>query len=165
MKNYEKTLKESYPYIAEQLIKMYPASNDKEAQNNFKIIYNAYTFGYGHHVLSTLASNNIPVYEYFFTKNNKSIGSNHTGELYYAYGNLSQNPSTFDKSDKSLEKIMMNYWLSFIKTGNPNNNNNPAWHVYSKNNILQLDEQVKMIEDPNYQLYELMDKYINEANN
>ena len=52
--NYADKIKKSYPKGYEEILKLYPAKTDEEAAKNFKIIYNAGTFGYGHDVWSRL---------------------------------------------------------------------------------------------------------------
>lgn len=156
-KNYAEKIQESYPDIADQLLQMYPATTDSQAKENYTTIYNAYTFGYGHHVWSNLASQNEPVYRYYFTKENGSIGSNHTGELPYAYGNLWVNPSAYNDSDYALSNTMMHAWIQFAKTGNPNSPDFNLWQQYSNNNVIEFGEQVRMIQDPNIAIYQLLD--------
>ena len=156
--NYADKIKKSYPKGYEEILKLYPAKTDEEAVKNFKIIYNAGTFGYGHDVWSRLASEREPVYRYYFTKENKSIGSNHTGELPYAYGNIGKAPYLYDSSDKKLCETMTSYWINFAKTGNPNGKGLPEWEPYSSGKVLELGSKIKMISDPNDKLYRIFDQ-------
>jgi para-nitrobenzyl esterase len=56
---------------------------------------------------------------------------------------------------------MQDYWLNFIKTGNPNGADLPEWKMRteSQKELLQLDEQVQMTEDPYTEIYKLLDLY------
>jgi para-nitrobenzyl esterase len=56
---------------------------------------------------------------------------------------------------------MQGYWLNFIKTGNPNGADLPEWEMRteSQKELLQLDEQVQMTEDPYTEIYKLLDLY------
>ena len=58
---------------------------------------------------------------------------------------------------------MQKYWVNFAKTGNPNGEGLPKWEMRSptQEKLLQLDTDIKMIEDPNLPLYEVIDKYQN----
>ena len=56
---------------------------------------------------------------------------------------------------------MQQYWVNFAKTGNPNGEGLPNWEARGENQplLLQLDTDIKMIEDPNGELYKIIDKY------
>src|SRR3712207_5103105 len=145
--NYVEKLKEMYPIDYKKIVDLYPAKNDEDAKENLAKIYTAGTFGYGHEVWSNLASKRVPVYRYLFTKSNKTVGSNHTGELYYAYGSIDQAPYLFDESDRELGRIMMGYWINFAKTGNPNGKGLVRWDEYDGTRVMEFGRNVKMIED------------------
>ena len=154
---YKESIKAIYPRAYREIIKAYPANTDEEAENNQRKIYNAATFGYGHDVWSRLAVKKEPVYRYYFTKENKSIGSNHTGELPYAYGNLWTAPYLYDGTDRSLSNTMVSYWLNFVKTGDPNGGGLPKWEPYTSGKVVEFGSEVGMIEDPNEGLYRIFD--------
>ena len=154
---YKESIKAIYPRAYREIIKAYPANTDEEAENNQRKIYNAATFGYGHDVWSRLAVKKEPVYRYYFTKENKSIGSNHTGELPYAYGNLWTAPYLYDGTDRSLSNTMVSYWLNFVKTGDPNGGGLPKWEPYTSGKVVEFGNKVGMIEDPNEGLYRIFD--------
>ena len=56
---------------------------------------------------------------------------------------------------------MQSYWVNFIKTGNPNGEGLPEWQRFNddETKVLELGNEVKMITDPNLELYALFDKY------
>jgi len=156
--NYDEKLKELYPIDYKKLVDLYPAKNDEDAKENLAKIYTAGTFGYGHEVWSNLASKRVPVYRYLFTKSNKTVGSNHTGELYYAYGSMDQAPYLFDESDRELGRIMMGYWINFAKTGNPNGKGLVRWDEYDGTRVMEFGRNVKMIEDTFKPIYRVLEK-------
>lgn len=61
--NYEERIRTLYPLAAAQIIQMFPAADDRAAEENFSRIYTAGAFGYGHHVWSDLAERTEPVWE------------------------------------------------------------------------------------------------------
>ena len=101
-----------------------------------------------------------PVWEYYFSKENGEIGSNHSGELIYAYRNVPRNKK-YNSSDYELEEIMSSYWINFVKTGNPNGKDTkgrplPLWQEFSESGgkVLELGENCLMTEDPFAYIYE-----------
>ena len=123
-----------------------------------------YWFIQPHHSWSNMAASNIPVYRYQFTKENGFHGTFHSGEMIYAYGNLDKSLQKFayNQSDYNLSDIMVNYWVNFAKTGNPNASGLPEWKQYNGTGYIQeLGNEVKQIEDKYLALYQLLDEYMN----
>lgn len=135
------------------------------AKGTFNRLLTAAWFTYSHYDWSRLVSaQGRPVYEYWFTKGNKSLGANHGGEMPYAYGNLDKHPWCYDDSDEALSQIMLGYWENFIKTGDPNGEGLPRWDRVEKagDPVLELGENVAMTEDPFLPIYGVIDKYQND---
>ncbi|MEK7953957.1 carboxylesterase/lipase family protein [Luteolibacter soli] len=78
-----------------------------------------------------------PAYLYYFDHRppGNTTGASHAAEIGYVFGNLSPG-GLFSKgsspADKALSELMMNYWVNFAKTGNPNGANLPKWPAFSK---------------------------------
>lgn len=152
--------------IASKMCEIYKEEINKDAFSVFNEIYSTYWFVYPHHSWSNMASiNNVPVYRYQFTKENKYHGTFHAGEMIYAYGNVknSSYKYRYNQSDRDLSEMMLNYWANFAKTGNPNGDNLPKWE---ENKVMELGSNVGPIEDKYLKLYpiieEFMDKQINK---
>ncbi len=127
--------------------------------------YSAAWFTYSHYLWSNyVAGQDKPVYEYYFTKSNKSLSNFHAGEMPYAYGNLWSNPSVYTKEDYELSEIMQSYWVNFAKTGDPNGEGLPRWEPVTGENkqVIEFNTEIKMREDPYRKIYEILDKYQNE---
>ncbi|MBQ4301541.1 MAG: carboxylesterase family protein, partial [Oscillospiraceae bacterium] len=103
----------------------------------------------------------VPVYTYYFTKDNRGMGCHHAGELPYFYGCLDAHPQNYDETDRVLSAQMLQYYVNFIKTGDPNGSGLPEWKTdaASGGKVLELGAQVRMIEDPHLGLHELLDQY------
>ncbi|QFJ53546.1 carboxylesterase/lipase family protein [Pseudobutyrivibrio xylanivorans] len=135
-----------------------------DAKGAANIAYSAIWFSYSHYLWNNyLIAQGVPTYEYYFTKTNNSLSNYHAGELPYAYGNLWRHTGLYEEDDFALSEIMQEYWANFAKTGNPNGNNLPEWKMRDEgqNQLLQLDTEIKMIDDPNEELYKVIDKYQN----
>ncbi len=77
-------------------------------------------------------------YCYYFDVNAK--GDNnlafHSCDLRYAFNTLDKSWRPYDNDDNKVSLLMVNYFASFIKTGNPNSNNLPSWNK-SKHKVLR----------------------------
>ncbi|MBQ2318347.1 MAG: carboxylesterase family protein, partial [Lachnospiraceae bacterium] len=133
-----------------------------EAKGALNEAYSAIWFSYSHYVWNNyLVAQGVPTYEYYFTKTNDSLSNYHAGELPYAYGNLWRHPGLYDEADAALSDTMQQYWVNFVKTGNPNGDGLPEWKMRTKGQekLLQLDTTIQMVEDPNKALYPVIDRY------
>ena len=79
----------------------------------------------------------------------------------YCYGNLFRNANLYDDSDMELSERMMNYWVNFAKTGDPNGEGLPKWEAYRPEecNVMEFGDNCGMVTDPYSDLYPLFDKY------
>lgn len=135
------------------------------AKGAFNKIYSAAWFSYSHYDWSRYISDeNRPVYMYYFSEDNGGIGSNHSGEMPYFFGNLQKHPSLYDQHDIELSVLMSNYWLNFIRYGNPNDNSLPEWEIFEpgRYNVMEFGIESGMTKDPYYRLYHLIDAYQTE---
>ncbi len=69
-----------------------------------------------------------PTFEYEVTIGDVALGTPHSGELQYVFGNRGVR-ETSDPDPKLTEQIQM-YWTNFAKTGNPNGVSLPLWPKY-----------------------------------
>lgn len=176
--NYEELLAEKVGEYAHEMAQVVPADSPQRDQHIFidkmgdakgalNTCYSAIWFGYSHYLWSNyLAAQDVPVYEYYFSKTNDSLSNYHAGELPYAYGNLWRYPGVYDQSDYELSEVMQQYWVNFAKTGNPNGEGLPEWLpvTETQTKVLQFDEDIKMVEDPSAELYKTIDKYQDSIN-
>ncbi len=81
--------------------------------------------------------------------------------MVYAYGNLWRYPGVYNSSDEELSKTIQAYWVNFVKTGDPNGEGLPVWEMRdtNKQQLIELGDQVKMIDDPYSEIYDILDKY------
>ncbi|MBE6816567.1 MAG: carboxylesterase family protein [Ruminococcaceae bacterium] len=171
-KAYKDALDELFGEYADEAYEAYPPESvpldydflveaGGAAKGTYDHILGGTWFAYSHKKWSDyMAAQNKPVYFYYFSKDNGSLRANHAGEMPYAYGNLWRHGYLYEDADFALSDTMQNYWVNFVKTGNPNGNDLPQWAPYTKTQrqILQLDNEVKMIDDPYSKLYPIIDK-------
>ena len=171
LKNYRKLTDDS-PFVTDTdgILSIKEVKTDKEAKDLYTDIFSAICFTYPHYSWTkTVYEQKKPVWEYCFNKTNIGISNMHSGELPYAFGNLYRE-KYFDEEDYKLSEIMQKYWLNFARYGNPNGDkkspdygkNLPYWEKAGEKGkyageVLMLDTEIKMAEDPFLPYY----KYLN----
>jgi len=162
MKDYENRVRESFedPY-ADQVLNLLPASTDEEAKQNWADLSTAYLFTYGHYCLAReAADNNIPSYMYYFTKDNGRIGSWHSGEEVYLYGNIPPSSKLYTEEDRSLSDQFLHYVKNYVTNGDPNGEGLPRWEpVTDGTEVLELNVPVQKTQTPYLELFEILDDY------
>ena len=129
MKNYEERIRRIFSGDqAERVLELYPASTDAEARANWQLIDSMLLFTYGHYCLTRQAGENaIPCYAYYFSKDNGRLGAWHSGEEVYLYGNIPEDSKLYDAADRNLSAQMKQYYLNFIRTGDPTGDGLVRW--------------------------------------
>ena len=171
--NYEELLAEDLGDYASDMAKVVPPDSPQrdqhfivdamgDAKGALNQAYSAIWFSYSHYLWNNyMVKQGKPAYEYYFTKTNNSLSNYHAGEIPYAYGNLWRHPGLYNEDDYKLSDMMQQYFVNFAKTGDPNGEGLPKWEARTvgNNQLLQLDTEIKMTEDPNEKLYDIIDKY------
>ncbi len=154
---------------AEKIYKLYEKKIEKNAVEAINEIVSVAYFMFPHDSWTKMALSSpktSTVYRYQFTKENGYMGTIHSGEMVYAYGNIDKQGklSDYDESDRKLEKIMLNYWANFVKTGNPNGAGLPTWDEYTTmgDGVMELGTNVGKIPDKYTKLYKILYEYDNE---
>jgi len=125
---------------ADAFLALYPAATDAEAalsHNNMSrdetFALQAYTWG---QVQSQ--SSDQPIFLYHFDRGlpaegpEPDFGAFHSGEIPYAFGTLDSVDRPFRPADYALSEQMMAYWTQFIRTGDPNGPDLPAWPAFTE---------------------------------
>ena len=158
LKNYESRVRGFFGEYADRVLALYPASTDAEAKKNWADIYSVIFFNYGHYCLKRQAEAcGIPSYEYYFTKDNGRLGTWHSGEEVYFYGNIPEKSGLYDARDRELSAKITAYVVSFMKDGDPNSEGLPAWTPDGPGRVMELGNSTSMTDDPFTDLYGIMD--------
>ena len=175
--NYEEAISEVCGSHAAEVAKLYPPEAQPkayslalveaggDAKGSFNKVVSVAWFSYSHYVWSNaVADESKPVYLYYFTKDNGSLGSNHAGELPYAYGNLRFHSRLYDDTDFALSETMQNYWVNFVKTGDPNGEGLPEWPRFNEDRTkaMELGADVAVTDLPDRALFGILDLYQEE---
>lgn len=160
MKNYEKRVRAYFGEYTDEVLKLYPASSDEEADQAWAKIYGALFFNYSHYCLNRLETENgVPAYEYLFSKTNGRLGCWHSGELVYAFANIPEDSKLYDEEDRRLSRLMHEAWISFAKNGVPAAKGMDPWIVSADSSqVMEFGADTGMIHEPDIKLYEIMDR-------
>jgi para-nitrobenzyl esterase len=155
--NFIKKVKQFYPKDHEEVLKLWPHSNEKEIERSATDLASDGFIVYATWKWLLLHANNStqPVYRYLFSKilppqvdknvvpglaggttkkdpnapkMPEAIGAPHASEIEYALGNLASNTGyAWTEDDYKVSKTMENYFANFIKNYNPNSAGLPNW--------------------------------------
>ena len=158
LKNYESRVRGFFGEYADRVLALYPASTDAEAKKNWADIYSVIFFNYGHYCLRRQAEAcGVPSYEYYFTKDNGRLGTWHSGEEVYFYGNIPEKSGLYDARDRELSAEITAYVMSFMKDGDPNSEGLPVWASDVPGRVMELGNSTSVTDDPFIDLYGIMD--------
>ncbi|MBQ9328484.1 MAG: carboxylesterase family protein [Solobacterium sp.] len=160
MKNYEQKIRAYFKEYADEVLAIYPASTDEEADRYWAEIYGAVFFDYSHYCLSRLEQeNDVPSWEYHFAKQNGRLGSWHSGELIYAFHQIPEDSRLFDETDRTLSDTMHGYWVNFCKTGDPNGEGLPEFpSIAESGQLLELNTGLREVDHPALALFDILDR-------
>ena len=160
LKNYEEKMRGYFKEYYDEAMALYPAKTDNEAKENWMEIWGAVFFDYPHYCLNRLeVKNGVPVYQYYFTKENGRLGPWHSGEEVYLYGNIPDGSKLYSEYDRELSGKMKGYFLNYIKTGNPNGSDLLLWEENLKSeDVMEFGDNYSMIKEREHELFILLDK-------
>jgi para-nitrobenzyl esterase len=148
---YKQQATERYADKAEEYLKLFPGNTDEQVAASLKLqglmqfaampaykwaLFNkskAYIYQFSH----------VPVDNPGFP----NYGAFHTSEVPFALHTLHLWKRPWRDIDYTVETTMNNYWVNFIKNGNPNGTDVPEWKAYDKisGNIMEIGDQSKLI--------------------
>jgi len=140
-------LKGVYGDQAGKVAKLYPSSGAEElkAQHD-RFITDTWFLRGTRRMLLGMDKVSSPAFQYFFTRvnpENPAWGAHHAAELGYVFNTLQG--ENYDETDDRLAAIMIDYWVQFARTGDPNGGGRPAWPEFDgdKQAYLELGDEVK----------------------
>ncbi len=158
--NYEKKVRDYFGELADEVFEIYPITTGDEVKAYWEEIYSAVFFDYPHYCLNRLAVvNEIPVYQYYFVKDNGRLGNWHSGEEVYLYGNIPEGSKLYDETDRVLSDVMKGYFANYIKTGDPNGEGLPLWtENLNSSDVMEFGDYIGMTSERKHALFDVLDK-------
>ena len=150
---------------ATKIVDIYKDKIEIDATAALNEIMSVYWFMYPHYEWSNLAAaNGETVYRYEFTKENGYNGTYHSGEMIYCYNNIEKSGHSFayNDSDYKLADIMSDYWVNFVKTGDPNGGDLEPWYEYVPGNerVMELGENLGMKDESYQDMYQILKDFV-----
>ncbi|RYE30095.1 MAG: carboxylesterase family protein [Sphingobacteriaceae bacterium] len=174
---YKNTLQKLYGNRAEEVLKLYSAATDADVAQVATDLASDRFIAYATWKFIDLHSktNGKPVYRYMFTRKrppavssdgiDHSFGATHASEIEYALGNLHYNKVyNWTADDYKTSETMQNYFVNFIKNGNPNGLGLATWYGLQSSipKVMYLDAESKSQPEKNLRRYVLLDTFFNK---
>ncbi|MDR7131383.1 para-nitrobenzyl esterase [Algoriphagus sp. 4150] len=188
-------VKEVYPNDYEEVLSLHPHTDAKEVERSATDLASDRFIAYSTWKWLDLHAQNsdLPVYRYLYSKLRpplkdsnltaglaggtieggpkapEAIGAPHACEIEYAMGNLPL-VDVFDwtAEDYMVSKIFMNYFANFIKTGNPNGDEQPEWKTMEGSDtspsVMVIDTESKLINATDDARYNFHDRSYGNIN-
>ncbi|MCW5967731.1 MAG: carboxylesterase family protein [Blastocatellales bacterium] len=174
VENYRAALKRLYNDRADDIFKLYPASNETEvidaaqdlASDRF-IAYSTWKW-----IDAATKTGGKATYYYLYARPRPATvpdaqgnvrpparGAAHSAEIEYAMGNLDSNKVyAWAPEDYKVAQVMQEFFVNFIKTGDPNGKGAPVWPKYSEKMRMIIDVNTRSEPDAMRARYEYLDQ-------
>lgn len=136
-KQHKASLQKTFGPLAEKALRVYPAIDDAFALQSARNIFRDTIFAWPSWVWARLQkeTGRSNVYVYYFDQRQPprlqghSLSSAaHADDINYVFGHVVHNYNfQYTDDDRKLSDLMMDYWVNFAKTGNPNKEGLPQW--------------------------------------
>jgi para-nitrobenzyl esterase len=186
VENYRKALQRFYNDKADEIFKLYPASNETEVMDAAQDLAGDRFIGYSTWKWMDLATRTggKPTYYYLYAHPRPAMrtetgnagggsgsqatanqrprprGAVHSAEIEYAMGNLDSNQVyAWTSDDYKVSKVMQEYFANFIKTGNPNGPGLPNWPAFDKAQRMIIDVNTRAERENVRARYEFLNQF------
>ncbi len=138
----------AYGARAEEVTALYPSANLEELKTQVdRFVTDAWFLRGTRRMLIGHAKVASPAFQYHFTRvnpENPAWGAHHAAELGYVFNTLVGN--NYDETDHALAQLIIDYWVAFARSGDPNGGDRPHWPPFEPDRqaYLELGDEVKV---------------------
>ncbi len=173
VENYRKALVRLYKDKADDVFRLYPAANETQVMDAAQDLAGDRFISLSTWKWIELATKTgkRPSYYYLYARPRPATrstaessapsarGAVHSAEIEYALGNLDGNKVfAWTPEDYTVSKIMEEYFVSFIKKGDPNSPGLPKWPTFASGQRMVIDVLTRSESDKVRARYELLDR-------
>ncbi|MFA5879817.1 MAG: carboxylesterase/lipase family protein [Candidatus Margulisiibacteriota bacterium] len=132
---YKDWLKLNFGQHADEVFSMFPAAKDEDVRLAFDRLISVAAFTEpARFVARSRDGRKAKTYLYHFTRViptdfGRLVGAGHAMDIFYVFG-IVDTKKGFPEADVELSNKMMDYWVNFAKTGDPNSPGLPLWLAY-----------------------------------
>jgi len=152
--SFQADLANTFGSLPPALLAGYPFTDDTSAQTARGAFERDLRFGWDMWAWARLQNRaGAPVYLYRFSHRppfpENSVragwGASHFAELWYMFGQLDQERWAWTEIDRRLSTTMVDQWVAFARTGDPNGDDRPAWPLFDEADprLLELDDAIE----------------------
>jgi para-nitrobenzyl esterase len=150
---------------ADRVLELYPARDNEEMLASSKDLLGDSLFGaQAHYVARHRALAGQAPYLYFFTRKpsgraGEILGAFHASEISYVFGTNVLGMLTED--DLKMSDTMMDYWVQFARTGDPNGPDRPRWTPFDveQNQYMEFGRVAAMADVSRMEKYALLEAF------
>ncbi|MCQ2960116.1 MAG: carboxylesterase family protein [Bacteroidales bacterium] len=163
---YKEMASKTYGSWKKRLYEAYSASDDKTALYAVQDIMRDKSFGWGTYAWANLQTKTGQgkFYFYYFDQQSQnsilkwSRGATHVAEMPFIYG---WNWGPMSEIDTRMAEIMPQYWINFIKTGDPNGSGIPFWTPYKQGEetVMNMHNGFHLTKVPNQKQMDFWEEY------
>ena len=137
--------------LSSDALALYPVRAEEEIRIRVAELFGDTQFNYGTRLLAQSNSHQVAnTWRYLFAKRRPSQidGPHHGQEVAHVFGNLFAKVTSvendYDLRDEFISNAMLNYWVQFAYTGNPNQAELPEWTRYElgSDNMIVFENEI-----------------------
>jgi para-nitrobenzyl esterase len=145
MAAFETSVREHYSDLASRYFQLYPNSTQAQSGDSQKTAYRdagrVSMYLWAEQRAKTATSK---AFTYYWTHSEPGpdsarFGAFHSSEVPYVFNTLNQSSRPWTDQDRKLAELMGSYWLNFMKNGDPNGKDLPAWPAFSSKSAVTME--------------------------